>query len=97
MKLSAILSLVIALVTLFVWETRAANVSGCLPKDKAVERLQDHGEDILGAGIAQTGRTLFSIWVSPSGNWTVIRTDIRGMSCVMQSGENWFPAPDEGT
>ena len=61
----------------------------CLPHDNAGDKLRaEFGEKVLGRGVSGDG-TLVEIFLSPSGSFTVIKTTLKGMSCVVDFGEGW--------
>ena len=48
----------------------------------------DFGEKRFGAGISGDG-TLFEFFIAPTGTFTVVKTTPKGMSCIVDFGEDW--------
>lgn len=72
----------------------SASVAGaqqlCLPRDAAVARLDgQYAEKVFGRGLVQGGRAMIEVFVSKTGTWTVLITDVNGQSCMVAAGENW--------
>ena len=66
----------------------------CLLRDVAVTQLtKQHGEEISARGLATNGKFMMELFTGESGSWTLITTDVNGRSCVVASGEAWFPVP----
>lgn len=80
-----------------VGEARAQSL--CLPRDQILAQITGpkYGERQIGVGIINE-KTVLEIFVSPtSGSWTMLTTDISGISCLAGSGQNWEPRPaDKG-
>jgi hypothetical protein len=32
---------------------------------------------------------IFEVFVSASGTWTILMTDVKGQSCILAAGEGW--------
>ncbi|PBB97184.1 hypothetical protein [Mesorhizobium sp. WSM3862] len=59
------------------------------------------GHDDLVAGLAETFEekrlgygvggdvAIFEVFVSASGTWTILMTDVKGQSCILAAGEGW--------
>ena len=41
-----------------------------------------------GMGIT-SGNNFMEFYVSPSGTWTALVTDVRGKTCIVETGEGW--------
>lgn len=67
----------------------------CGPRLAVVERLNTkHNEFKVGEGIDYSG-SIIEIFSSGKG-WTALRTDTRGVSCIVSVGQNgspWMPVP----
>lgn len=62
----------------------------CAARDVVVEQLAArYKETRIGAGL-QSEQAIFELWTSEdSGSWTITRTGINGLTCVMASGQAW--------
>lgn len=96
--LKAILSTVSLALVLFLtvpatWAQSSDNQSNqliCGPRDAAVAELTgDFGEHVIGRGLSQDGQAMLEILKSDSGSWTIIVTDVNGVSCVLANGQVW--------
>ncbi|PBC06324.1 hypothetical protein CK220_01850 [Mesorhizobium sp. WSM3860] len=59
------------------------------------------GHDDLVAGLAEVFEekrlgygvggdvAIFEVFVSASGTWTILMTDVKGQSCILAAGEGW--------
>ncbi|MEM1199507.1 MAG: hypothetical protein AAGI06_09380 [Pseudomonadota bacterium] len=65
----------------------------CAPRDSIVEILgKRFSEQRQAIGLAsQTG--LVELYVSKDGTWSMVRTNVKGVSCVIASGHAWERAP----
>ena len=62
----------------------------CGPRDAAVaELVGDFGEQVIGRGLSHNGQAMLEVFKSETGSWTVIVTDINGVSCVLANGQVW--------
>ena len=53
----------------------------CGPRDAAVaELVGDLGEQIIGRGLSHNGQAMLEVFKSETGSWTVIVTDVNGVS-----------------
>ncbi|WP_217573930.1 hypothetical protein [Mesorhizobium sp. GbtcB19] len=61
----------------------------CGGHDLLVTRLAAAFEEKrLGYGVA--GQVaIFEVFVSPSGTWTMVMTDVKGQSCILAAGDGW--------
>ncbi|RVD60965.1 hypothetical protein EN828_02775 [Mesorhizobium sp. M2D.F.Ca.ET.185.01.1.1] len=61
----------------------------CGGHDVLVARLAaGFEENRLGYGVA--GQVaIFEVFVSPSGTWTIVMTDVKGQSCILAAGDGW--------
>ena len=61
----------------------------CGGHDYLVARLAAAFEEKrLGYGVAGEA-ALFEVFVSASGTWTILMTDVKGQSCILAAGEGW--------
>lgn len=62
----------------------------CRPKEEAYKILREnHKEEPFLNGLA--GNSIFELWVSPTGTWTVLTTHPNGLTCVRLSGDSFEP------
>lgn len=70
----------------------AAGPGFCAERDQIAERLASaYSEQLLGAGM-QSETSMFEVWASPEGTWTILLTRPDGVACVMATGTNWVAA-----
>ncbi|MDX8531624.1 hypothetical protein RFM41_09295 [Mesorhizobium sp. VK25A] len=61
----------------------------CGGHDVLVARLAAAFEEKrLGYGVAGQS-AIFEVFVSASGTWTILMTDVKGQSCILAAGEGW--------
>ena len=77
----------------------ASQVHACAPREVMLEQLEGWNEELAGRGLFHTETFVFELWVGPTGSWTVLRTSLANVSCVMASGDSWsrFEPEPEGT
>lgn len=80
-----------------------AQMVRCAPRADLVDVLaRSYQERQSGVGLVNA-KTVFELFVAPSGSWTAIVSDTRGVSCVVGTGAEWHeieaeaapPAPGE--
>ena len=76
---------------LCLWAWTAQAQQACVPRDRAVLQLDQFEEQVAGRGLTANGSRVLELFVSESGTWTLLASDVRGRSCVMASGESWHP------
>ena len=61
----------------------------CGGHDYLVARLAAAFEEKrLGYGVAGPA-AIFEVFVSASGTWTILMTDVKGQSCILAAGDGW--------
>lgn len=61
----------------------------CAPRGLIIEQLEARFEEAqTGAGL-QSETRLVEVWSSKQGSWTILVTDVNGVSCVIASGSHW--------
>ncbi|WFP64372.1 MULTISPECIES: hypothetical protein [unclassified Mesorhizobium] len=61
----------------------------CGGHDYLVSRLTAAFEEKrLGYGVAGEA-AIFEVFVSASGTWTILMTDVKGQSCILAAGDGW--------
>lgn len=79
-----------------------AQASACFERDGLLKHLKNrYDETPVSIGLDDRGRVV-EVLASPSGyTWTMVVTDVRGVSCVVSSGHGWDevlePEPGLGT
>ena len=71
-----------------------AAAAHCLPREQLVARLTDvHSKQQVGIGVGPGGLTVYELWLSESGTWTIVFTRPNGITCVAASGNGWVTSP----
>ena len=74
----------------FLGLTPAAAQNMCLAHEALAGHLaKAYAERPASTGLGADG-TLFEVFVSPSGTWTVVATSAAGVSCVRAVGQDWI-------
>lgn len=61
----------------------------CGERAELVKALAEgHNEILVGEGLTSRG-VVMEIFVSESGSWTILGTNPQGLTCFVNSGENW--------
>ena len=83
-----------SLVVLFLSVSAANAQQVCVVRDTAVTQLESQfDEQIVGRGLIDNGKAMVELFVSGTGTWTVVVTDIKGRSCIVASGMSWTRTP----
>ena len=65
----------------------------CGPHSKLTKALTGKYKEIRkGLGLVASQRVL-EVYASPDGSWTVVMTDLNGISCIIATGHSWEDAP----
>lgn len=80
-----------ALLAAFLLPPAGAQRGFCMMREEAVAFLAGRfGETLIAAG--RIGDiAAFELFAAPSGTWTVVTTDTRGVSCMVLSGDGFSP------
>ena len=71
--------------------TAPALSNACAPHDDFSKHLQtNYQEKVDGIGVANDG-SLFEIFVSDKGTWSLLITNGKKISCIVAAGEMWVP------
>ena len=71
----------------------AEPIFNCAEHSKIVEFLGSHySEKLLAVGLINEAAIL-EVYVSESGSWTILVTNVSGRSCVVFAGQNWETVP----
>lgn len=78
-------------VGIFLLSVIAVNAQqNCGPRDKTLSKLEkQYREHVFGRGLSPKGKTMFELFVSKSGSWTVLASDPKGRSCIVAGGDSW--------
>jgi hypothetical protein len=62
----------------------------CMPLDLMLKAWKTHySEIIVASAVGSTGKLSFRLLLSPGGTFTLLGTDLKGMTCVLAAGEDW--------
>lgn len=71
----------------------AQPVFNCAEHSKVVDSLgSNYSETLLAVGLVNQAAIL-EVYVSESGTWTILVTNVNGHSCVVFAGESWETLP----
>ena len=93
-KLSFISFLIVAFVAISV---EANAMRACAPHDALKKSLSGKYKESRKAYGLAGGKRIMEIFVSEKGTWTVIVTNLQGLSCVLAVGDNWEDMPQVKT
>lgn len=68
-------------------------VFNCAERSKVVESLGTHYSETLQAVGLINQAAILEVFVSESGTWTMLVTNLSGHSCVVFAGEGWETLP----
>ncbi|URK87023.1 hypothetical protein LP421_24420 [Rhizobium sp. RCAM05350] len=71
----------------------AQPVFNCAEHSQVVESLGSHYSETLKAIGLINQAAILEVYVSESGSWTMLVTNVNGHSCVVFAGENWETIP----
>jgi hypothetical protein len=78
------------------FSTAPVLANACAPHDDFSKHLaMNYQEKIGGVGVANDG-SLFEIFVSDKGTWSLLITNGKKISCIAAAGEMWVPYPALG-
>lgn len=61
----------------------------CGERSEVIKTLaKAYKENPTAMGLAAGGGML-EVFSSPAGSWTILVTDVNGLSCIVSAGENW--------
>lgn len=75
-----------------VWSADPADAAQrmCGKRDKIAEILNRKFEEApLGLGVGGSGKSVYEVYTSKKGTWTMTMTLTSGMSCIMAAGHSW--------
>lgn len=68
-----------------------AEARECGKRDKVVKFLASKYKEVLVAGGMVSSQGYMEVYASKGGEtWTILYTNVRGVSCVMSSGQGYF-------
>ena len=62
---------------------------GCAPHAAITEALQNKHNEVPNAYGIMGNNFIIEVYVSNEGNWTVVRTNRAGTSCIVATGHSW--------
>ena len=85
--------LLASIVLAFAMVVPAEAMMACGPHAKMIKTLKGkYKEQPKGLGIVDS-RKVVEVYVSKSGSWTLVMTDLNGISCIVAAGHSWEDAP----
>lgn len=87
---SKIISLFAASLFLSTVSIEAKAETVCGPRETIVKTLETEFEERLESVGITTGGGLIEIFTSATGTWTILSTDVHGMSCLVLTGDDWL-------
>jgi hypothetical protein len=76
--------------------TSPALADACAPHDEFSQHLEaNYQEQSKGVGVANDG-SLFEIFISENGTWSLLITDGSKISCMVAAGDMWVAKPALG-
>ncbi|MDP3938206.1 MAG: hypothetical protein Q8R92_08710 [Deltaproteobacteria bacterium] len=83
-----------AVLAAFLWlGSGAAQAAVCMSRDDMTGYLASKfNETQRHVGLVM-GRSIMEIWRSDKGTWTIVMTNVRGVSCIVGAGEGWENIP----
>jgi len=83
----------IALAAFFVWSLPADSSMACGPHKKLTKALTGKYKEVRkGLGLVASRRVM-EVFVSEKGTWTLVMTDLNGVSCIIAAGHSWEDSP----
>lgn len=62
----------------------------CGERTKLTSHLnKQYAENPLGLGVGGSGKTVYEVYTSQKGTWTVLMTATNGVTCIMATGHSW--------
>jgi hypothetical protein len=76
--------------------TQAFAAAACAPHDEFARHLAtNYNEESQGVGVTNDG-SLFEIFASEGGTWSLLITNGRKISCIVAAGDMWVDKPALG-
>jgi len=66
----------------------------CTERDKFVLKLKDNYKETRQVIALVSNGHILEVFVSPSGDWTMLVTQPNGTACVISTGEAWEALPE---
>ena len=83
------LATALLLPTMMVSESTAA-MRVCGERVKMTKMLSGkYQEKPKAIGVSSTGKSVLEVFTSSEGNWTLLMTTAKGMTCIMGAGHSW--------
>ena len=61
----------------------------CVPASEVAAITERSGERRVGSGLDANGKSIFEIYASRQGTFTIVRRDASGMACLLGTGGYW--------
>ena len=71
----------------------ASAMRACAPYDTIKKSLSGKYKETRKAYGLAGGKQLLEVFVSETGTWTVVVTNLQGMACVLAVGDSWEDMP----
>jgi len=75
-----------------------AQEPACAPHPELVRALaKDYGERLVSVGLTNTGALMEVLASADGATWSVLITQVSGLSCMVLSGSSWMAEPSPST
>lgn len=93
MKMATSFIAVLGLASAMVFAASPASAAACAPRDQFARHLDtNYQEQSQGLGVATDG-SLFEIFTSDKGTWSLLITNGQKVSCIVAAGDMWLAKP----
>jgi hypothetical protein len=93
MKMVTSFIAVLGLASAMVFAASPASAAACAPRDQFARHLDtNYQEKSQGLGVATDG-SLFEIFTSDKGTWSLLITNGQKVSCIVAAGDMWLAKP----
>jgi hypothetical protein len=83
----------LGLASAMVFAASPASAAACAPRDQFARHLDtNYQEQSQGLGVATDG-SLFEIFTSDKGTWSLLITNGQKVSCIVAAGDMWLAKP----
>jgi hypothetical protein len=84
---------VLGLASAMIFAASPASAAACAPRDQFARHLDtNYHEKSQGLGVATDG-SLFEIFTSDKGTWSLLITNGQKVSCIVAAGDMWVAKP----
>jgi hypothetical protein len=93
MKMATSFIAVLGLASAMGFAASPASAAACAPRDQFARHLDtNYQEKSQGLGVATDG-SLFEIFTSDKGTWSLLITNGQKVSCIVAAGDMWVAKP----